>query len=78
MRDRDIFEAVEGGPLFGDCLLKHCNCGGTPEICTIYSHWREATEKMLQIFEATSLARAAWSHPEHRFDQLPETLVSQS
>lgn len=27
----DMFEAIEGKALFDDCLLKHCECGGTPE-----------------------------------------------
>lgn len=74
---REIFEIVEGSPLFDDCLLKHCNCGGTPKNCTIYGHWTEATQKMVQLFEDTSLAKATWSHPEHRFNQLPEMAAPQ-
>ena len=33
----ELFEAVEGGPLFDDCFLRHCECGGTPENCRIFS-----------------------------------------
>jgi Rrf2 family protein len=69
---REIFEIIEGGPLFNDCLLQHCNCGGTPETCTIYGQWRQATQTMLRLFEDLSLAKAAWTHPEHRFNELPE------
>jgi Rrf2 family protein len=75
---REIFESVEGSPLFGDCLLKHCNCGGTPETCTLYGHWHEATQKMVRVFEDISLAKAAWTHPEHRFNQLPEIMIPQN
>jgi Rrf2 family iron-sulfur cluster assembly transcriptional regulator len=63
----DLFEAVEGEPLFDDCLLRHCVCTGTTENCLIYAQWHEAGQKMRKVFSQTSLVNAAWSHPEHRF-----------
>jgi Rrf2 family protein len=71
----ELFEAVEGGPLFDDCLLKHCECGGTPENCRIYSVWTSATEWIKKILEETTVEAAAWNHPEHRFSSLPEQMV---
>ena len=67
----DLFEAIEGGPLFDDCLLQHCDCNGTTENCLIYAQWHEATQKMKNAFARTSLEKAAWTHPEHRFDSPP-------
>ncbi len=67
----DLFEAVEGGPLFDVCLLQHCACTGTTENCFIYAQWHEATRKMKGVFARTSLEDAAWNHPEHRFDNPP-------
>jgi Rrf2 family protein len=66
-----LFEAIEGGPLFDDCPLKHCACGGTRENCTIFSRWISATAELKDLLEQTSVASAAWSHPEHRFSVLP-------
>jgi Rrf2 family protein len=68
----DIFEVFEGKPLFDDCLLHHCQCDGTPENCTIYAQWHEATQKMIKTFSETTLALTAWNHPEHRFDSHPD------
>jgi Rrf2 family protein len=70
----ELFETIEGGRLFDDCLLKHCECGGTPENCYIFSQWLSATRKISRLLEETSVATAAWNHPEHRFDNLPELL----
>ncbi|MFC1653110.1 RrF2 family transcriptional regulator [Planctomycetota bacterium] len=72
---RELFEIFEGKPLFSDCLLKHCNCGGTSTTCRIASEWQEATHKMVQILEEISVANATWSHPEHRFENLPDLLA---
>ena len=71
----DLFEAVEGGPLFDDCFLRHCECGGTPENCRIFSIWTDATRQIKKKLEDTSVASAAWSHPEHRFLSLPISLA---
>jgi Rrf2 family protein len=70
----ELFEAIENGPLFNDCLLRHCQCGGTPENCHIYAQWISSTKRMSKILAETSLMAAAWNHPEHRFYTLPELL----
>ena len=70
----ELFEAIEGGPLFDDCFLRHCQCGGNPDNCTIFSIWTDATRQIKQKLEDTTVASAAWSHPEHRFMSLPESL----
>lgn len=70
----ELFEVIEGGPLFDDCFLKHCECGGTPENCYIYAQWVSATKKMNQLLAETSVVTAAWNHPQHRFHSLPESL----
>ncbi len=71
----DLFEAVEGHPLFDDCFLRHCDCGGTVENCRIFSTWSDATRQIKDVLVQTSVASAAWSHPEHRFQSLPELLA---
>ena len=72
----DLFEVVEGHSLFDDCFLKHCECGGTVENCRIFSAWSDATRQVKDLLAQTSVATAAWSHPEHRFlswaDLLPD------
>jgi len=70
----ELLEVIEGHSLFDDCLLRHCECGGTPENCCIYAKWTSATKKIRQLFAETSLTAAAWNHPEHRFNSLPESL----
>ena len=71
----ELLEAIEGGPLFDDCLLRHCECGGTQDNCRIYSTWVSATKQLKTLFEKTTVAAAAWSHPEHRFLSLSESLA---
>ena len=71
----ELLEAVEGSPLFDDCFLRHCECGGTKENCRIFSVWVNATKRVKEILEETTVATAAWSHPEHRFLSLPESLA---
>jgi Rrf2 family protein len=71
----ELFEAVEGGPLFDDCFLRHCECGGTPENCHIFSVWADATRQIKELLSRTSVATAAWSHPKHRFLSLSESLI---
>ena len=70
----ELFEVVEGGPLFDDCLLRHCDCSGTTESCCIYAKWISATGKINKLLEETTVANAAWNHPEHRFQSLPGSL----
>ena len=71
----ELFEVIEGGPLFDDCFLRHCECGGTPENCHIFSVWIDATRRIKELLEETTVATAAWSHPEHRFLSLPKSLA---
>ena len=71
----ELFEAIEGSPLFDDCFLRHCECGGTKENCRIFSVWANATKRIKELLEETTVATAAWNHPEHRFLSLPESLV---
>ncbi|MCD6393818.1 MAG: hypothetical protein J7M40_09950 [Planctomycetes bacterium] len=66
-----VFEVIEGGPLFDDCFMRHCQCGGTPGNCDIYSAWHTAMSKVTDHLVATNLVTAAWNHPSHRFDALP-------
>ena len=67
----ELFEVMEGNALFKDCFMKHCECGGTPENCYIYAAWQQSTKKMSKLLTETSLVDAAWNHPEHRFNELP-------
>ena len=71
----ELFEAIEGGPLFDDCILRHCECGGTPENCRIFSIWTDATREIKRELEDTTVASSAWNHPEHRFLSLPVSLA---
>jgi Rrf2 family iron-sulfur cluster assembly transcriptional regulator len=74
----ELFEAVEGSPLFDDCFLRHCECGGTKENCRIYSVWANATKRIEDLLTETTVATAAWNHPEHRFLSLPESLANRN
>jgi Rrf2 family protein len=71
----DLFEAMEDEPLFGDCPLRHCACGGTNENCHIFAQWTAATRRFKDLLDETTVASAAWNHPEHRFDLLPSIPV---
>jgi Rrf2 family protein len=71
----ELFEVVEGTPLFDDCFLRHCECGGTRENCRIFSVWTNATKQVKELLEEVTVATAAWNHPEHRFLSLPESLT---
>jgi Rrf2 family protein len=67
----ELFDAVEDKPLFDDCPLRHCACGGTNENCHIFSQWTTATRRFKDLLAETTVASAAWHHPEHRFDVPP-------
>jgi Rrf2 family protein len=71
----ELFEAVEGSPLFDDCVLRHCECGGTQENCRFFSVWINATKQVKEFLEKATVATTAWNHPEHRFLSLPESLA---
>lgn len=70
----ELFEVMEGGTLFEDCLLRHCECGGTPQNCYIYALWISTTRKIRKLLAETTVVTAAWNHPQHRFQSLPESL----
>ena len=72
----ELLEAVEGSPLFDDCLLRHCECGGTQENCRVFSTWVNATKQFKKLLSEMTVATAAWSHPEHRFLNLAESLAA--
>jgi len=69
-----LIEAIEGGPIFNECFLKHCECGGTRENCDIYSIWVNSTKQVTDKLKNTNIESVAWSHPDHRFDSLPDSL----
>lgn len=68
----ELLESIEGSPLFEDCPLRHCECGGTPENCPIFSVWVSATRRIKDLLEETSVAAAAHNYPEHPLLSLPE------
>jgi Rrf2 family protein len=72
----ELLETIENGPLFDDCLLRHCECGGTLETCRVFSAWVDATRQFKKLLGEITVATAAWSHPEHRFLSLPESLAA--
>ena len=41
----ELLEVIDGQSLFDDCLLRHCECEGTPENCCIFAKWMNATKK---------------------------------
>jgi Rrf2 family protein len=71
----ELFEVLEGGPLFDGCFMKHCECNGTPENCHIFSVWAKSTKRIKELLEETTVTTATWNHPEHRFLSLPESLI---
>ncbi len=71
----EMFEAIEGRPLFDGCFMKHCQCGGTLENCRIFSIWTDATKQIKKELKDITVASAAWGHPEHRFMSLTESLA---
>lgn len=66
-----LVETIEGQSVFDDCPLRHCACGGTPQNCRIFSQWVSAIRGLKELLAETTIATAAWSHPEHQFDRLP-------
>jgi Rrf2 family protein len=71
----ELFETLEGEPLFDDCPLRHCACNGTSENCHIFAQWLAATRRMKDLLGATTIASVAWHHPEHRFENLPNPII---
>jgi Rrf2 family protein len=67
----EIFETIEGRTLFGECPIQHCHCSGNLESCRIFKQWRESTDQIAALFSEMTLTAAAWTHPEHHFEELP-------
>lgn len=74
----ELFEAIEGQPMFDGCPLQHCACGGTAQNCRIFSAWLDATRAIKDLLVKTTVASAAWNHPEHRFDVLPNVASTET
>ena len=74
----ELFETLEGRTLFGDCPLRHCACGGTKDTCGIMAQWSQCVEKIRGKMATTNVVAAAWSHPEHRFNELPSHDVQEN
>lgn len=72
----ELFETIEGGALFDDCFLKHCECGGTTENCSIFEIWYNTTRQINNLLKEMSIVTAAWKHPQHRFLSLPISLAN--
>jgi len=70
----DLIESVEGSKFFDECFLKDCECEGTTENCFIYSIWYKETREIKKLLKETSVATAAWNHPQHRFLSLATSL----
>jgi Rrf2 family protein len=71
----ELFETLEGEPLFDDCPLRHCACDGTSGNCHVFAQWLTATRRMKDLLGATTIAAAAWHHPEHRCDAPPNPVT---
>jgi Rrf2 family protein len=73
----ELFETLEGEPLFDDCPLRHCACDGTRDNCHIFAQWLAATRRMKDLLGETTIASVAWHHPEHRFETLPSAMTGE-
>ena len=63
----EIFETIEGGPIFNECFLDYCDCQAKPTDCEIYATWKKATTVIKKKLSEVTLEDAAWRHPEHYF-----------
>jgi Rrf2 family protein len=63
----ELFELVEGEPIFHNCFMDHCDCKATAENCKIYASWKQATASIADKLSKITLENAAWGHPEHHF-----------
>jgi Rrf2 family protein len=68
----EIIETIEGNPVFGKCIIQHCNCGEAQKDCRIFKQWQESTRQMTDLFSEITLTTAAWTHPEQCFDASKE------
>jgi Rrf2 family transcriptional regulator, iron-sulfur cluster assembly transcription factor len=63
----EVFDTIEGKPIFDGCFMQRCKCSGTPQNCLIYAQWLNATKRIAKFLSETNIESAAWHHPEHRF-----------
>ena len=63
----EIFERIEGKPIFEECFMKHCECEASVKTCKIYASWKKATASVQRQLSEITIESAAWSHPEHHF-----------
>ena len=63
----ELFELIEGEPIFNECFMKHCDCKENVKDCVIYASWKKATAAVTRQLSEISIESAAWGHPEHRF-----------
>ena len=63
----ELFQLIEGEPIFDECFMKHCDCKATPEDCSIYDAWKKATASVARKLSEITIEKAAWAHPEHYF-----------
>lgn len=68
----ELFETLESRSLFDECPLKHCDCGGTIQNCRVRAVWAGATREIKELLTETSVVSAAWNHPQHRFNEMPD------
>lgn len=69
----ELFELVEGEPIFDECFMNHCDCGSENQDCRIYATWRKATAAVARQLSESSIEMAAWGHPEHYFQDTQRT-----
>lgn len=63
----ELFELIEGEPIFNECFMKHCDCKANVEDCQIYASWKKATASVARQLSEITIENAAWGHPDHRF-----------
>ncbi|MDH4203212.1 MAG: Rrf2 family transcriptional regulator [Phycisphaerae bacterium] len=63
----ELFQLVEGEPVFDECFMKHCDCQATADSCEIYATWKKATASVERQLSEITIESVAWGHPEHYF-----------
>ena len=63
----ELFELIEGEPIFEECFMKHCDCKATAENYNLYAAWEKATASISRQLSEITIENAAWGHPEHYF-----------
>jgi Rrf2 family protein len=61
----ELFTLIEGGPIFQECFMNHCDCKATPDNCKIYASWKQSMASVVKKLSEITLENAAWGHPEH-------------